>query len=79
MIGNSMTLYSAAVLYNKSKSSQQLFVSALFCGIFGIFYGVGVLRLFQWGYRLNDWKLYPITIGVLGMLMPWSIYRYQQV
>jgi hypothetical protein len=74
LIGNAMTFYAAATYYNQ-ENNEGIVLTALCCSLFGILYGLGVLRLFRWGNRLEDRRLYIIVATVLGTLMPWSIYR----
>ena len=50
-------------------------MAAFLSSFFGIFYGLGVLRLFRWGVDLSNKSLFPIVIGYLLLTMPWSIYR----
>eukprot|EP00347_Sterkiella_histriomuscorum_P011148 403373579 len=74
LIGNSMTMYAASTYYGP-KENPGILLTAMGCTVFGLFYGLGVLRLFRWGLQLNDKKLYPISIGALSILLSWSIYR----
>ena len=80
LIGNSMTFYAASTYYSKDKDSQQgIILTAILCGICGIFYGLGVLRLFRWGQDLSNRNVYIAAVSALTVLMSWSIYREKQV
>jgi hypothetical protein len=70
-----MTFYAAATYYNEDDSNQGIVLTALLCSIFGIFYGLGVLRLFRWGMDLNNKYVYITALSTLGILQSWSVYR----
>lgn len=78
LIANSMTFFAACTYYNSEKNEGIIF-SALASSVFGILYGMGVLKLFRWGIKLYDPKLLPIVLISLGLIMPWTIYRSIQV
>ncbi|CDW78207.1 UNKNOWN [Stylonychia lemnae] len=74
LIGNCMTFYAASNYYNEGENKGML-ANALGSAVFGTFYGLGVLRLFRWGFKLDDPKLFMIVGSCLGILMSWSIHR----
>lgn len=47
--------------------------------MFGMLYGVGVLRLFRWGLDLSNYQVYIAALSVLTIVMSWSIYRMKIV
>lgn len=49
LIGNGMTFYAASTYYNEDSSNQGIVLTAVLCQVFGMLYGLGVLRLFRWG------------------------------
>jgi len=69
-----MTFYAASCIYNENEN-KGILMTALGSFVFGTFYGLGVLRLFRWGFKLDDPKLILIVGAALGLIMPWSIYR----
>ena len=69
-----MTFYAASCYYN-DKENKAILMTAFGSFIFGTLYGFGVLRLFRWGFKLEDPKLLLIVGACLGLIMPWSIYR----
>lgn len=74
-----MTFYAASTYYNEDNSNKGIVMTALLCSVFGIFYGLGVLRLFRWGMDLQNKYVYITASAVLAILQSWSIYREKQV
>lgn len=79
LVGNAMTFYAASTYYNEDNSNKGIVLTALLCSVFGMFYGLGVLRLFRWGMDLSNKYVYITAAGVLTILKSWSIYREKQV
>ena len=79
LIGNAMTFYSASTYYNEDTQNRGIVLTAILCSLFGIFYGLGVLRLFKWGIDLKNKNVYITSIAVLSILQSWSIYRMKAV
>ncbi len=75
LIGNAMTFYAASTYYNEDDSQKGIILTAFLCGTCGIFYGLGVLRLFRWGQDLSNRNVYIAAATALAVLMSWSIYR----
>ena len=74
-----MTFYAASTYYNEDSSNQGIVLTAMLCQLFGILYGLGVLRLFRWGQDLANKNIYLVAPSVLAILMSWSIYRQKAV
>jgi hypothetical protein len=74
-----MTFYAASTYYNEDDSNKGIVLTAALCSIFGMFYGLGVLRLFRWGMDLSNRHVYITALATLGILQSWSIYREKQV
>jgi hypothetical protein len=53
LVGNGMTFYAASSYYNEEDSSNKgIVLTAALCSLFGMLYGVGVLKFFRWGLDL---------------------------
>jgi len=74
LIANVMTFFAACTYYDRS-NNEGVYLTALLCSVFGVSYGLGVLRLFRWGLRTNDLRLYAVVAGALAFLMPWAVHR----
>ena len=79
LVGNAMTFYAASTYYNEDTNNQGIVLTALLCSIFGMSYGLGVLRLFRWGLDLTNKNVYLAAFAVLTTLTSWSIYRQKAV
>lgn len=79
LIGNGMTFYAASTYYNEDSSNQGIVLTAMLCQVFGMLYGLGVLRLFRWGLDLGNKNVCIVAASVLAILMSWSIYRQKAV
>lgn len=77
LIGNAMTFYAASCYYTQDNDS--IIFTGLLCSIFGMLYGVGVLRLFRWGLDLRNYHVYVAALSILTIVMSWSIYRMKIV
>ena len=73
LIGNTFTFYAACSYY--TTEDQGILLTALLSSIFGVVYGLGVLRLFRWGLDLESRYILPIVYSYLLLAMPWSVYR----
>ena len=74
-----MTFYAAATYYNEDNSNKGIVLTAFLCSVFGISYGLGVLRLFRWGMDLSNKYAYITAVAALAIIQSWSIYREKQV
>lgn len=56
----------AAISYYSIEPNPSLLLSLFIGGLFGISYGVGMLRLFRWGFSLDNYKLYLVLIPIMS-------------
>jgi hypothetical protein len=77
-MANAMS-FNAAVAYYSKEPNSNLQLSLFIAGIFGISYGVGALRLFKWGFALNNYKLYLGLLPTMVILQSWLIYMSHTV
>jgi hypothetical protein len=69
LLGSAASCNAVVALY--SKDNNEAFVTAiLLSGVAGMFYGLGVLRFFRWGFALNDRRLY------IGLIPAFLLFEY---